>query len=417
MWKLLFSVGLVSVLAPPAAAQSLDEAIADALARAPQIAQAEAEADAATARVQQAVAAKAITATAQGTMGVGYIDMNGFFSMGASSVVPRAAQVTVEKPLFTGGRIDQAVAQAQAGAEASAAAKSASTAQLIMDVTQAYTGVQLADKQVALLDQSVAQMRAMERDARLMFQAGAAPKTDLSQAQARRAEAEAGLAQAEGNRLTARTGYRLLTGKEPGQLSAASSLRALPASLAEAVERATSNNPMIRQARAGVKASEAGTRASKAETRPTVGAFAEGAMVRDQFFPDYRADSATVGVRARWRFYDGGTAKAKIAEASAKERAATAQLRGAELMVEQQVTAAWHAVKTAEAVKGATMAQKVAANDALKNARLEFQIGAKPQLAVLDAQREATAAGLAEAQADAQLLLARTRLRALMGDY
>ncbi len=417
MEKLLPLAVLALTGAVPAAAQTLDETIADALARAPQMEAADAEADAVRAQRDQARAANAVTATVQGSAGVGYLDMHGFFNMGSDSVVPLSGQLTVEKPLFTGGRIAGAVAQANAGVEASEAARQMARSDVVNQAAETHTGVLLAQKQVGLMEQSVAQMRRVERDARLMFQAGAAPRTDLAQAGARLAEAEAGLAQAEGNLASARTRYRLVTGKEAGTLTQAAAGRALPATLNEAIERATSANAALVRARAGVKAASAGVKTAKAERLPTIGAFAEGAAIRDQFFPDYKADSATVGVRARWRFFDGGMTTARINEASAKERTAEAQLRGAELMVEQQVTASWYALRTAEEVLRSTNAQQAAANEALTNARLEFQIGAKPQLALLDAQREATAAGLAVAQAESQLLLARTRLLTLLGDY
>lgn len=410
---------LIAALAVPgiASAQTLDQAIADALAHAPEIAAADAGVEAATARIDQARAAQSVTTDLQATIGAGHIDMHGFFGMGTSSVVPRAAQVTVEKPLFTGGRISEAMAQARAGKDISVAAQSESRAQLIRAVTEAYTGVQLADRQIALMNESVTTTRRLVHDAQLLFRSGAGSRTDVAQANARLAEAQAGLAQAEGNAASARARYRAVTGSMPQQLTSVTMSRALPATLSEALDRADASNASLVQARASVAAAEARTRASRAEARPMVSAFAEGAVVRDQFFPNYSADTATIGVRARWRLLDGGMTRAKVAESSAQERAASAQLRATELSVEQNVTAAWHAVRTAEAVIIATAAQKAAADDALRNARLEFQIGTKPQLAVLDAQREATAAGLSQAQAAGQLLLAQTRLLTLIGGY
>ena len=43
----------------------------------------------------------------------------------------------------------------------------------------------------------------------------------------------------------------------------------------------------------------AGVRSARAEGMPTLGAFAEAAHVRDQFFPGYKADSLAAGVRGR----------------------------------------------------------------------------------------------------------------------
>ena len=56
-----------------------------------------------------------------------------------------------------------------------------------------------------------------------------------------------------------------------------------------------------------------------------------------------------------------------------------------------------------------------AADAALRATRLEVQTGMKPQLALLDAEREALDAAVAAARADGALLVAGWRLKALTG--
>ena len=93
------------------------------------------------------------------------------------------------------------------------------------------------------------------------------------------------------------------------------------------------------------RATQAQARAASADWLPSVGAFAEASTVRDQFFPDYKADQAVVGVRARWTLFDGGR-QGRIAEAKANAAAAQAADDGARREIEAdrarpRATARW----------------------------------------------------------------------------
>jgi len=146
-----------------------------------------------------------------------------------------------------------------------------------------------------------------------------------------------------------------------------------------------------------------------------VSAFAEGAMVRDQFFPGYKADSATVGVRARWQIFSGGRVSGKIAESGARLRAAEAQLRAAQDVIREHVIAAFSGVRTASLVETAAQEQESAAREALRSVREEVRVGMKPQLALLDAEREAIAASAALESARTDRIVSAYRLLALTG--
>ena len=79
-----------------AAAQSLDQVMADTLANAPALVAAEARSDAADAALDQARAENMPSLTLQGQIGIGRIDPQGFFNLPADDVTPRVAQVEAE---------------------------------------------------------------------------------------------------------------------------------------------------------------------------------------------------------------------------------------------------------------------------------------------------------------------------------
>lgn len=397
-----------------ASAQDLPTALADAYARSPAMEAAQADADAAEARVDQARAAGGPTARVEAMAGVGRIDPGGFFGLTAEQVTPRVAQMTAEYPLFTAGRIDAAVAQARGGADAARAGLDGTRQQLTVAVVTAYADMLTAGQMVENYTRMQAAVSEVVRGARLRFRVGDAASTDVAQAEARLAEARAGLIDAQGRRAAATAQLERLTGHAITALAPLGELPETPPTLGAALELARAHNAMLAQARSGIDAARAGVRGAHAASLPSVGTFVEAAHVRDQFFPNYRADSVTVGARARWTFLDPG-ASARVREARASLSASEAHARAADEAIGQAVIETWHGLATARGMVAAGRDGVAAAQEALRATRLEVRVGVKPQLAELDAEREAIAATARLAEAEGQMHVAARQLRALSG--
>ena len=398
----------------PAAAVTLDEALAAALASNPAIAEADARLAAARARVAQADGALLPTATLSGTYGTGHLDPKGYFGLQAADVTPRAAMASLEQPLFAGGRILAGREAARAARGSAEAAARLSRAQISVEVAAAYAALVTTVRERDLRRRQLDQMREIERQAGLRFKAGDAPSTDLSQARARLAEAEAGLEAAHAAESAAAARFTALTGlpaDAPGPIPPPPEG---PASREAALAAALSGSPAIAASAGAAKAADAQAKAARADWLPTVGAFAEASAVRDQFFPDYVADQAVVGVRARWTLFDGGR-QGRIAEARANAGAAQAASDGARREIEAETIAAFEGLAAARRMTEAARRREEAAAEALRSTRLEVKTGMKPQLALLDAERESLDAAVAVARADGGLLVAGWRLKALTG--
>ena len=412
-WGLLAAATLG--LGMPAGAVTLDEAIAAAIVHDPSITVADASRDAASGRVTQARSGGLPTVTVRGSVGYGRLDPLGFFGLGSANVTPVTAQASIEQALFTGGRVAAETARARAGLAATEAGRGAARATLAADVAAAYGDVLTTATMVDLYRQLLAETTEIERQARLRYKAGESPSTDISQAAARLSEARGGLAGAEGAQAAAHAHYRNLVGLDPIELAPLPAGPVAPATLDEAVAIASQNSPAIAQAQAAVDAARAAASGAKADRLPSVGAFAEAGVVRDQFFPDYRANSATVGIRANWQLYNGGRVDGRIAETSAEVRAAEARLHAARAQVEEQVITNFQGVRTAQLMADAAADQAHASNEALTSIRHEVRVGMKPQLDLLDAEREAIAATTRAAQARASRVVIAYRLDALLG--
>ncbi|BBC70986.1 conserved hypothetical protein [Altererythrobacter sp. B11] len=416
MRRFAFSLLLAGLALPlPAAAQSLDEAVAAALAHAPQIAAARAREDAAAAAVDEARAQRMPQAAVEGQIGLGRLDPKGYFGLTADDVTPRSAQASVELPLFTGGRVGAAVQQAEGGSAAARLGTAHAALDLRLQVVDAYTTALSAREQAASYTALRASLAEVLRQARLAFTAGAGTSTEVAQAEARLAEAEAGLAGAEGALAAALGRLERLAGMPIAPQGDLPPPPPTPDTVEAATQMAVAGNPQLEQARRMAEVARKGIAAARAEYLPSVGLYAEAATVRDQFFPGYIADSASVGLRGRWTFFSGGRTGAKVSGAEANARAADADARAAELAVETQAITSFAALRTARLTQEAAARRVAATQEALRGTRLEVQAGAKPQLALLDAEREAIAARVARIEADGRLLLAAYTLRAVAG--
>jgi len=417
MKRLSLSLALAGAALPlaPASAQSLDETVAAALAHSPALTAARAREDAAKAGVDEAQAQHMPTLTAQGQIGYGRIDPRGFFGLQAENVTPRVAQVDAELPLLTFGRIGSGVAQAKGGRAIAKLQVAATALDLRVRTVRAYTDALTAREQVDVYTKTVATLAEALRSANLSFKAGAGTSTEVAQARARKAEAEAGLASAQGQLAGALAQLNSLTGTHVVPSAQLPAPPPVPATRDEAADMAIAHNPQVEQAREAAKVAHAAVSGARAEGLPTVGAYAEASSVRDQFFPGYKADSASAGLRARWTFFSGGRVSAKVSGAEARERAAEADVAEAEQNVSDQAVQAFEGLTAARAVLGASELRASAAQDALRGTGFEFKAGAKPQLALLDAEREAMAANTAMIEAQGRVLVAAYMLRAVTG--
>lgn len=403
------------VAVPPAAAQDLDAAIAAALAHSPVLDEADADAAAAAARLRQAEAERNPLLRVEGSAGVGRIDNRGFFGISADDVTPLSVQALAEMPLFTGGRLSSVVARAGAGRDAARHGQDQARLEVIVAAVGTYAEVRTARQLLGSYQHLAAALAETERQAGLRFEAGEIASSDLAQARARRAEAEAGLAQVQGRLASAEAAYERVTGSAPAGLEQAPALPALPATLGEALELARLANPMLLQAQAGTRAAEAGVAAARAEGMPQVGVFTEASHVADQFFPGYRANSVSAGLRGRWTLFNGGRVSAVVAANQAEAEAADARLRQARLAVDGAMIDAWQTMTAAGRMVEASRLRQIAASEALRGRRLESQVGAVGTLAVLDAEREAAAAEAALIEAEGLQLVTAWRVRALTG--
>lgn len=415
--RFLVCAGLALALLAPAAAQALtlDEAIALAIQYDPGLRRAQAEREAAHARLQQARAGGLPSVLLSASAAEGSTNFGNFFGFGQRTLTPRSAEVSITQPILTGGAVSAAVSQAKAGEAQAGSGYEAVRLGLIADVAEAYVAVRIAEQAVGLQQAEVEELAVVRSQAQRKFDDGEVSRTDVDQAQARLSGARASLASGQGDLAKARARYHVLVGEEPVGLDAPGEPPATPQTLEDAVEQAKAGAPGVAAAEQAVRAAEAAVRRARAEGAPTLSLVAQASTIRDQFFPGYKADGGAVGVAARWPLFTGGLVSGKVSEAQAGQRAAEAALDQARAASEEAAIDAWQARQTADQVAQAASDQAKAAQSALDSVRNETRVGAKPTLDLLDAEREALAARIGQLQADGARVVAAYRLKAAIG--
>ena len=390
--KIVWRIALISavVLAFPAgvSATTLEDAIAQALKSNPDVASAMADLDLASARVREAQGAALPQVSLSGAVGVGRMDLGGFFGFGAAATDPRGAQIELRQPLFSGGALRAGIDQARQGRDASANLTESARANLATQVAAAYGGVLAAQSICDMVATYVTVTDEIGRQAEQRFNAGEIPRSELAQAQARLADGRAQRASAQDVQAVARAQYRAVVGHEPDQLEPLPHLSSSGLDLEGALDRAQRRNPDLAAAQAAVRAARDGVRIAEAEHLPSLALTASAATVRDQFFPGYQSDRTMVGVEGRWTLFAGGAINARVAQARAVLRKAEANQTRIESAVRQGVIAAWSGVRSANEAEFAAADQLRASGSALDSLRHEVRVGQKSTLDLLNAQRD-----------------------------
>lgn len=445
MNRLVYGLSLLVALAGSATAGaqpadavvtlSFDDAIARGLRASHRIDEAAARRDAGAAAVDQRHAALLPRISAQG----GYLRTNHIEPFGIllptnqlRIIYPDIpdnfrSRVDAQWALYTGGRLEALERAARTDAAALDHDRAAVRSDVRAETARAYWSLVSAVESMAVLDAALARVDAHLQDARNRLAAGLVAPNDVLSVEAQRARQQMLRIQAGSQRDVAEASLGRLIGLSPGT-------RIEPATVLGADVRpggamSETFDDLWREAResradrlaldARVGAAGQRTAAAAAVGKPTigVGAGVDYARPNARIFPRQGAwrESWDAGVSIDWPIFDGGRAKADLAEASAVERAARARLAefdsllGLELRRRlSEVTSSRAAIDAAEAaIRAATEAHRVVGD--------RFNAGVATSTDVLDAQLTILQSGLERTQAAVALRIAEADLARALG--
>lgn len=296
---------------------------------------------------------------------------------------------------------------------------------LILRTAEHYFALAIAEESVRIYRQQLDAVQKAAQEAQERFKLGDAPVTDTHEALAQLATLQAQVLAAESdlqlkrNLLADRTGLApdALSANLPGgEKGAAEQLAPLDFWLTEA----QANNPEIHAQRLAAEVAKQEAEKHSPSASASVDLIAQAGKERlsgSGHFGD-ASNSGTnwmVGVQLTVPLFTGGYRSAKQAEALHLLDKAQAQSEQTKEHIAQQVRAAWLGLSVgAERIKALEQAQQ-ASQARLDATRLGRKIGERTTLELLNAENELATTSLSLAQARAELLLNRLRIRALIG--
>ncbi|WP_336985690.1 TolC family protein [Altererythrobacter aquiaggeris] len=185
----------------------------------------------------------------------------------------------------------------------------------------------------------------------------------------------------------AKNAMRRLTGLDVDQVVLPPDLgSALPASQAEAIGLARTNNPLVREAQADVDAAHGLVKSAEGDLYPTVGVDVRGRVGEDIDGFSGETNDIQGRVYVRWNVFDGGINRAKLQEMTHRASQARFRLQQVVREAEEDVSNAWTAMTAQERITSALNQQSQVSDDLLLSYRSQFNIGRRSLLDVLDAQ-------------------------------
>jgi outer membrane protein len=413
---------------PPASAvggtvpRTLAEALASTYSTHPGLLAERAKLRATDENVPQALAGWRPTVVLQGTVGGGD-GTSRTYSTTASRVLKTNAgrpiateQATVTQPLYTGGRtqanVNRARNQVMAGRAALIQQEQTSFTQTIA----AYVGV-IQSRQLLALNVNNEQVLTKQLQATNdRFRVGEITRTDVAQAEAALAGAQAQREVSQGQLATARGTFQQVVGfLPPDDLIEPQPLVPPVKNEAEARAMAASNNPQVLVALFNDGAARDTIDVAIANLMPQISFQGQTFQQNNSASPRTEAVGYQAVVQLSVPVYQGGAEYSVVRQAKQLQQQTSRQVEDARRIAEQAAVQAWATLSSARASAESTRAQIRANEIALEGVQREAIVGSRTTLDVLNAQQTLLSSRTNLVNALAQLVTASYSVAAAIG--
>ena len=305
------------------------------------------------------------------------------------TIYPKGYRFDLTQPIFSGGQTYFAVSESEARVHAAQEQLRNVEQQILLEVVTAYVDV-IRDQEIVRARENNVNVLSKELKATQdRFAVGEVTKTDVAQAQARRAGSVSQLDLARANLKTSRANFERFVGHPPSGLVEPAGYEAgVPGSLEAAIGAGTQGHPSV-IARLFTEQS----------LRNTVD------RIRGQLLPEIQLEASysdrfdtsrfieeqqatTVTGRIRVPIYENGEVYAQVRQAKHNHLGAIQDIEDARTQVQAQVVTAWSQLTAVRAQIQSDNVQVTANRTALAGVREEERVGQRTLLDVLDAELE-----------------------------
>ncbi len=306
---------------------------------------------------------------------------------------PNSLAIAGSQPLYNGGRSSAERAVAAFSLDAAGEHRRDVGGKIILAALTATLDLKRDRETLKLAEASRSTLDAARGDVDKRYQAGEATRTDLAQADARRAEASANLRRAEAQLRASEIRLARLTGTLPAGAADVPWPQLLPTAKTreEAIEQ-SHRAPAVVAATHEQRAAKAAIRIAEAAARPQLSLDARAATQDNTEFGYERLSTWAVQLKLNVPLLTGGLTAARRGEAAARAESAAAAAEDEAAAFAEAAAQDWELLRASEDVIAATRVQVAAAESALDGVQKELKAGSRTTLDLLDAERELLAA-------------------------
>jgi len=368
-------------------AESLKEALASAYANNPQMAQALLSVKSSAEAIVQAKAGGRPSVSASAGLSQSWNLAGG----GVNSSTGGSVGLNFNQLLYDNLRTESGIEQARAMYEVALQSLRNAEQNVLMSAATAYLNVYRDTRLIESRAENVTFLQKQVESSNDRLQIGEGTRIDVSQSEARLAQAVAAYKAAVNTLRTSQANYELAIGHKPQNLSLSFGFEnKLPSSIDEAIAIADRDHPAIQTAKAQLRAAQSASDAAKAAFGPTLSLIG-GISGTQSFNTGSTGVSGSISLSLSIPIYSGGSMGASVRQANLSEIQSEVGLRSTRDQIKTSVISAWSGLQN-------SIAQIEAAQSALKASELvvegrieEQRVGQATTLEVLNAQTELSA--------------------------
>jgi outer membrane protein len=305
------------------------------------------------------------------------------------STTSKTYGVNLTQNVFTGFQVTNAVREAEAAVRAGRETLRDIERIVLLEAVTAYMDVVRDQAIVRLQENNVSVLSRELKATQDRFAVGEVTRTDVAQAQARRAGAVSQLDLARANLKTSRGAYERTVGSPPNNLAEPSvPEKMLPKTLEEAIAISARENALVVAALYREQGSRHTVDRIRGELLPQVTVQASFQNTDDPSRTLEETESAEVSGRVVVPFYEGGEVRARVRQAKHTHVSRLQEIEQVRTEVQQFVVAAWSQLQAARGQLESDQVQVQSNRIALAGVREEEKVGQRTLLDVLNAEQE-----------------------------
>ena len=325
--------------------------------------------------------------------------------------------VSLNQPLFSGGRVATAVQAAEADVRAGRERLHQAESDLMQRVVTAYVSVRRDQQTLAVARGTVTVLEQQLEETQAKFNVRDVTRTDLAQAQARLAAARAQVASFESQLVNSRAQYLNAVGQSPGNLAPEPDLAMVPATIDQAFETAEAKNQTLLAAKYAELGSRARVAAARAQYLPSVSLRLSASHAPSAlYFPDPYTNVITAQAVVTQPLFTAGATGAGLRRALDLNTSDRLTIDATRRNVVQSVSQQWGALVASRTALVADQANAEASETAFFGMREEERFGLRSTIELLNAQQELTSAQVGLLRDRSSEFAARVGLLAAMGE-